>query len=325
MLPPDYLTVYQNFSPIPQNYTPKTTNLIMKNFLKIFQFRRKTYIVWQIITRKIPSSTFNSIFSSTFNVSIFYWIICCFLEISHLFHKSARTGPQIWLKTFLKKFPRFPEKPTLCAKFEQKWFCWDFKVLPPDYVTINQNFSPIPQFYTPYTTILTKKNFWKISQFSRKTYIVCKIWTKMVLMGFWGFTPWLCDNQSKFHSYSTNLHTEPYHFDQKEFLENFAVFQKNLHCVQNLNKNGLNGILRFYPLIMWQSIKISVLFHKSTHRILLFQWKRIFGKFPSFPEKLTLCAKFGQKLSVWDFEMLPPDYVTIKISVLVHKSRYQTH
>ena len=144
-------------------------------------------------------------------------------------------------------------------------------MLPSHYVTINQNFSPIPQIYTPNTTILTEKNFWKISQFSRKTYIVCKIWTKMVLLGFWSFTPWLCGNQSKFQSYSTNLHTEPYHFDQKEFLENFPIFQKNLHCVQSLNKNGFAGILKFYPLIMWQSIKISVLFHKSTHKTLTCQ------------------------------------------------------
>ena len=129
----------------------------------------------------------------------------------------------------MKKFLRFPEKLKLCSKFEQKWFCWDFKVLPPDYVTINQNFSPIPQIYT-----------------------------------------------------------QPYHFDQKEVLENFPVFQKNLHCVQNLNKNGFAGILWFYPLIMWQSVKISVPFHKSTHRTLPFRPNRIFGKFPSFPEKLIL-------------------------------------
>ena len=82
------------------------------------------------------------------------------------------------------KFPSFPEKLTLCAKLGQKWSCWDFEVLPPDYVTINQNFSPIPQIYIPDTIILTKNNFWKIFQFSRKTDIVCKIGTKMVLLGF---------------------------------------------------------------------------------------------------------------------------------------------
>ena len=109
-----------------------------------------------------------------------------------------------------------------------------FEVLPPDYVTINQNFSPIPQIYTPDNTILTKNNFWKISQFSRKTYIVCKFWTKMVLLGFWSGTPSLCDNQLRF--------------------------------------------LRFYPLIMWQSIKISVLFHKSTHQTIPFWLKRISRK-----------------------------------------------
>ena len=178
------------------------------------------------------------------------------IKISVLFHKSTHRTLPFWPKRIFGKFLSFPEKLTLCANFGQKSFCWDFKVLPPDCVTINQNFSPIPQIYIPNTTILTKKNFWKISQFSRKTYIVCKIWTKMVLMGFWGFTPWLCDNQSKFQSYSTNLHTEPYHFDEKEFLENFPVFEKNLHCVQILEKNGFAGISKCYPLTIWQSIKI---------------------------------------------------------------------
>ena len=93
-------------------------------------------------------------------------------------------------------------------------------------MTINQNFSPIPQICTPNTTNLTEKNFWKVSQFSRKTYIVCKIWRKMVLLGLLSVTPWFCDNQSKFQSYSTNLHAN--------------------------------------ATIIWQSIKISVLFHKCT-------------------------------------------------------------
>ena len=176
-------------------------------------------------------------------------------------------NPTTSTKRIYGKFPSFPEKFTFCAKFEQKWFCRDFEVLPPDYVTINQNFSPISQIYTPNNTILTKNNFWKISQFSRKTYIVCKFWIKMVLLGFWSGTPSLCDNQLRF--------------------------------------------LRFYRLIMWQSIKISVLFHKSTHQTIPFWLKIISGKFPNFPEKLTLCANFGQKWFCWDFEVVPPHYVTI--------------
>ena len=111
------------------------------------------------------------------------------VKISVLFHKSThRTLPFRWKRIF-GKFPSFPEKLTLCANFGEKWFCWDFKELPPDYVTINQNFSPIPQIYIASTTILTKKNFWKISQFFKKTYIMCKIGTKMVLLGFWTVTP----------------------------------------------------------------------------------------------------------------------------------------
>ena len=87
VLPPDYVTSNQNFSPIPQIYTPNTTILTKKNFWKISQFSRK--------------------------------------------------------------------KLKLCANFEQKWFCWGFEVLPPDYLTINQNFNPIPQIYTQNPTITT--------------------------------------------------------------------------------------------------------------------------------------------------------------------------
>ena len=116
------------------------------------------------------------------------------IKISVLFQKSKLQTLPIWRKIIFGKFLHFPEKLTLCAKFEQKWFCWDFEVLPPDFVRINQNFSPIPQIFTPDTINLTEKNFVKVSQFSRKTYIVCKIWTKMVLLGFWSLTPWFCEN-----------------------------------------------------------------------------------------------------------------------------------
>ena len=84
------------------------------------------------------------------------------------------------------------------CKIWTKWLCWDLKVLPPDYVTINQNFSPIAQIYLPNTSILAKNNFWKVSQFFRKTYIVWKIWTKMILLGFESVILSFCDNQSKF-------------------------------------------------------------------------------------------------------------------------------
>ena len=55
-------------------------------------------------------------------------------------------------------FLSFPRKLTLRAKLVQKWFFWDFKVIPPDYVTINPNSSPIPRIYIPNTTILAEKN-----------------------------------------------------------------------------------------------------------------------------------------------------------------------
>ena len=87
------------------------------------------------------------------------------------------TNTSILTKKSSGIFPKFPEKLTLYAKSGQKWFFWDFEVLHPSYVTINKQFSSIPQIYTPNTTILTKKNLWKISKVSRKTYIVCKIGT----------------------------------------------------------------------------------------------------------------------------------------------------
>ena len=106
VLPPDYVTIYQNVSPIPQIYIPNTTILTKNNFWKITQFSRKTYIVCKIGT---------------------------------------------------------------------KWSWWDFEVLPPDYVTINPNFSPIPQVYIPNNTILAKTKFWKISQFSEKPTLCAKL------------------------------------------------------------------------------------------------------------------------------------------------------
>ena len=165
------------------------------------------------------------------------------IKISVLFHKSTYQTLPFWWKIISEKVPSFPGKLTLCAKLVQKWSCWDFEVLPPDY----------------------------------------------------------CDNPSKSQSYPTNLNTKHYHFDWKEFLENFPVFKKNLHCVQNWYINGLDGILKCYPLVMWQSIKISVLFHESTYQTLPFWLKRISGKFPSFPVKLTLCAKLVQEWSFWNF------------------------
>ena len=68
----------------------------------------------------------------------------------------------------------------------------------------------------------------------------------------------------KFHTCSTNLHTQGHKSSGTEFSRNVPVFQENLHCLQNWEKNDLAGILKCYPLIISQSIKISVLFHKST-------------------------------------------------------------
>ena len=190
------MTVNQNFSPIPQIYAPNTAILIGKNFWKISQFRRKTYIVCKVWT---------------------------------------------------------------------KWFWLEFEVLPPNYVTVNQNFSPIPQIYAPNTAILIGKNFWKISQFRRKTYIVCKVWTKWFWLEFEVLHPQLCDSESKFQSYSTNLHSKHYYSDNKEFLENFPVSQENLQSVPNRYKNRSPiqySVPYSVPHSMFQSFRLFVDFWK---------------------------------------------------------------
>ena len=180
------MTINQNFCPVPQIYTQNTTISTKKDFWKFFPvFQKNLHCV------------------QNFDKNGFALILKCYplfiwqsIKVSVLFHKSRHEALPFWQKRISGKFPNFPEKLTLCAKFEQKWFCWDFEVLPNDYVTINQNFSPIPQIYTQNSTISSEKDFWKFSQFSRKTYIVCKIGTKIVLQGFWSVTPWLCDNPS---------------------------------------------------------------------------------------------------------------------------------
>ena len=238
------------------------------------------------------------------------------IKISVLFHKSKHHTLPIWLKRIFGKFLNFPEKLTLCAKFEEKWFCWDFEVLPPNFVTINQNFSPIPQIYTPSTTILTWKNFYKVSQFSRKTYIVCKIWTKMVLIRIWSVTPWLSDSQSKFQSYSTNLHLQHYHSDNKEFLENFPIFQKNLHCLPNRYKidsefhiqfhiqfhiRRLN-VLQDYLLLFGNFTPIpQIRTHRATNLA-----KDIFEEISEFSRKAYIVRKIWQKMVLLGFWSLTP-------------------
>ena len=54
----------------------------------------------------------------------------------------------------------------------------------------------------------------------------------------------------KFHTYSKNLHTQGHKSSCKDYSRNFPVFQEDLHCQQNRDKNDLAGILKCYPLIM---------------------------------------------------------------------------
>ena len=98
----------------------------------------------------------------------------------------------------------------------------------------------------------SKKDFEEISPFSRKTYIVFKIGAKMVCRNFEVLPPLAKRQPIKIlvlFNKSTHQHQNS---DWKKILENFPVFQKNLHCVQTWDKNGLLGIFKCYPLAMWQ-------------------------------------------------------------------------
>ena len=226
---------------------------------------------------------FSSTFSSTFNVSIFYQIIYCFLEISHLFHRSTNTGHKssqkhfwrnfpvfqknlhyvqnlnnngfagilkcyllitwesikisvrfhksthqtlpLWPKRISGKFPSFPEKLTLCAKFGQKWL----SVTP----WLRDNQSKFQSYSTNLHTnhyYCDQKIHGKCSNFSENLHCGQNL-DKNVFAGTWSLTPYLCDDQSKFQSYSTNIHTNHYHCDQIEFLKKFAVFQEKTYSV----------------------------------------------------------------------------------------------
>ena len=104
-----------------------------------------------------------------------------------------------------------------------------------------------------------QNNSCKLSQFSRKIYIVCKIGPKMSLVRLQiSLTPWLCGNQWKIKSYSTNLHTRNYHSGEKQFLSILPVFQENLHCVQNWSQNDFAGILKFSNLICGIGLKFPL-------------------------------------------------------------------
>ena len=166
------MTINETFSPIPQIYTPNITILTKNKFWKFPSFPEKLTLCAKL--------------GQTWSCLNFEVLPPDYVTINQNFSPI----PQIYIpnttiltKIISGKFPSFPEKLTMCAKLGQKWSCLDFEVLPTDYVTINKNFSSIPHIYIPNTTILTKNNFWKISQFSRKTYNVCKIGTKMVFLG----------------------------------------------------------------------------------------------------------------------------------------------
>ena len=142
MLPPDYVTINQNSSPILQIYTPNTTILTKKDFTeKVSQ--ENLHCVQNLykngfaaISKSYPLAI-NRTFSPIPRIFI--------LSITILIKKNLRTFSQSPRKTYI-----------VCKIGTKKWFCWDFEILPPGYVIINRNFSPIRQIYTPNTTILSK-------------------------------------------------------------------------------------------------------------------------------------------------------------------------
>ena len=96
--------------------------------------------------------------------------------------------------------------------------------------------------HTKHTNILTKKNFAKISQFLRKTYIVCKFGTKMVLLGFWNLTP----------GYVTIEISLLFH--RSVYTPNTTIWPFCLkNCTKTWHKNGFVGLLKSYLLATWQS------------------------------------------------------------------------
>ena len=191
---------------------------------------------------------------------------CCFfaiwLALNYIFPEKIKHPSMILCCKFLEKLK-------LYAKLGQKWFCWNFKVLSLSHLTINQNFSSIPQIYTTNTTILIKENFANISQVSRQTYIVWKIGEKWSSWDFEVLPPSHAIITQKFSPIPQIYTPNTTIMTKRNFWKNQG-FQKNLHCVQNWYIKCFPGILKCYPLIMRQSIEITVLFHRSTHQTLPF-------------------------------------------------------
>ena len=139
-------------------------------FLEYFTGFQKTYIVCKIGTKMVLQ----------WNLRCYPLIMWQSIEIAVLFQRSTHQMLPFWLKELLTIFPvlqiythrsanlaekifeeisPFSRKTYIVWKLRQKWSFWNFEVWPTRYVTINQNFSPIPQIYTPNITILTEKNF----------------------------------------------------------------------------------------------------------------------------------------------------------------------
>ena len=82
---------------------------------------------------------------------------------------------------------------------------------------------------------------------------------KLSVARIWSLTSWLSGKQSKFQSYSTNVHNKYNHHGNKELVYTSPVFQENLHCVQKRPKIKYSKILKSDLQAMWQEMEFEVL------------------------------------------------------------------
>ena len=231
VLPPGYVAINRNFSPIPYMCTLNTIILVQKNFWKLLQFSRKIYLC-----AKLPwKNEFGQILKSS---PMAMWQS---MEISGLFHTCGHKTLPFWLKELMNISPIFQDKLTFVQNWPKNEFDEILKSYPQNFSSFQGNFTlrttlahkmslvgflkseplvmrqsmeiSVPFHPCVYQTLpfWMKKAFENSSSFSRKTYIVWNICHKMSLVRFWNLTLWLGGNQWRFQSYSTHVHTEYSH------------------------------------------------------------------------------------------------------------------
>ena len=136
---------------------------------------------------------------------------------------------------------------------------------------------------------------------------------------FWNLTSRLCGNKWNLKFYhilakcqsmeiSVLFHscahlTLP--FWTKRIPENFSSFPGKFTLYTKRPKIKYSKILNSYPLAKWQSMEISILFHKCVYLTPPFWLKRFPENISSFPGKFTLCTKMAKNWVWQDFEVFP--------------------